>query len=55
MKTEMKKLLKWLKELPYSKCDNCKKKGVYFYGEEHFGSGKNIYICKYCKTEFIIP
>lgn len=42
-----------VKELPYLKCDNCSRKGVRFLYEDHFGSGQDVYECKYCKHQFI--
>jgi len=48
------KIWKWLKELPYSRCHKCNRKGVIFDREDHFTPGSpNIYVCKYCKEEFI--
>ena len=47
----LKQFIKWLKELGYSKCDNCGKKGVYFSHEEHFTPGSpDVYVCKHCKN-----
>ena len=45
---------KWLKELPYSDCPKCNKKGVRFSHEEHFTAGSpNVYHCKFCNEYFI--
>ena len=47
------RFFKWLMELPYSKCKSCGKKGLRFIYEDHFGTGKNVYECKFCKTQFV--
>lgn len=45
---------KWLKELPYSDCPKCNKKGVRFSHEEHFTDGSpNVYHCNFCNEYFI--
>lgn len=53
MKKMFLNFVKWLKELPYSKCEKCSKKGVHFSYEDHFGTGKDVYECKYCKNQFV--
>lgn len=45
--------IKWLKELPYQKCDICSMEGVRVLYKNHLGSGRNVYECKYCKHKFI--
>jgi len=38
-----------------SKCNNCNEISVRFSHTEHFSLGEpNIYICKNCKSEFVI-
>ena len=45
---------KWLKELCFSVCPICNKKGVSFSHEEHFAPGSpNVYHCKFCNEFFI--
>ncbi len=45
---------KWLKELRFSVCPKCNKKGVSFSHEEHFTLGSpNVYHCKFCNEYFI--
>lgn len=49
-----KALLIILKELPYSKCSKCGKKGLSFSHEEHFTPGSpDVYCCKFCKKCYI--
>ena len=50
----MKRFIKWLKELPYSRCKYCNEKAVRFIGEDFSGAGFiNIYECKNCKIIFV--
>lgn len=50
----LKRIIKWVLELPYSDCPKCGTKAVRFIYEDNFTKGcPNVYECIECKEKFI--